>query len=385
MVTGSRAEYGLLRWVIGGIANSPGLELDLAVTGMHLSPQFGSTVADIESDGFVVSRRIETLLYGDTPAGIARSIGTGVAEFGGSFAGSRPDLVCVLGDRFEILAAVIAAHVAGIPVAHIHGGEATEGAFDDAFRHSITKMSQLHFVSAEAYRQRVIQLGEEPGRVFVVGALGLDAIERMKPVDRAALESFFGLPFGKKNLLVTFHPVTLDAGDSGRQLNELLAALGSLRDTNIYFTMPNADTGGEELTRMISDFVSANPNACARKSLGNERYLSLARVVDGVVGNSSSGLIEIPALGKGTVNIGDRQRGRLRGSSVIDAEPNRDSISTAIARLYSAEFRAVLSRNDSPYGRPGASAKIVAKLREISLDGLLKKSFFDLQPSAAPA
>lgn len=382
VVTGTRAEYGLLRPVMDGIRATEGLELQVVVTGMHLSPEFGNTYRDIENDGFRIDRKVEMLLSSDTPSGIAKSMGLGLIGFGEALQQLQPDLVLVLGDRYEIFSAVAAALVARIPVAHLHGGETTEGAFDEAIRHSITKMSHLHFVAAAEYRDRVIQLGEHPERVFLVGGLGIDNIKQMKLLDRAELEVSLDFKLGPKNLLVTFHPVTLENATSAEQMAELLAALDGLEDTHLIFTMPNADTGGRVLFEMIRQFVSTHANARAYISLGQQRYLSCIQHVDGVVGNSSSGLAEVPSFHKGTVNIGDRQRGRLKADSVIDCMPKRAAISAALRQLYSPEFQAVLPTVKNHYGEGGAADKIVQALRDTPLDGILKKSFHDLKPTA---
>ena len=378
VITGTRAEYGLLRWVMQGIKDDPELTLQIIATGMHLSPEFGLTYCEIEQDGFQIDHRVEMLTSSDTPVGIAKSMGLGLIGFADALNGLRPDLIVVLGDRFEIFAAVSAALVARIPVAHLQGGETTEGAFDDALRHSITKMSQLHFVAAETYRQRVIQLGEQPDRVFFVGGLGIDNINRLQLLDRAALETSLDFELGTKNLLITFHPVTLETDTAQKQMEELLAALAALQDTQLIFTMPNADTDGRALIRMVKHFVVQHPNARAYTSLGQLRYLSCIAQVDGVVGNSSSGLIEVPSFKKGTVNIGDRQRGRLQAASVINCDPTRASIAAALAQLYSVDFQASLSQVISPYGQGGASEKVVRTLRNTVFDGIVKKNFFDL-------
>lgn len=380
VVTGTRAEFGLLRWLMQDIAGCDDLELQVIATGMHLSPEFGMTVREVEAAGFVVDARVEMLLSADTATGVTKSMGLGLIGFADALERLRPDLLLVLGDRFEIWAAATAALIAGVPIAHLHGGETTEGAFDEAIRHTITKMAHLHFVGAEPYRRRVIQLGEQPDRVFLVGGLGVDAIRRVPLLDRASLESALNLTLGQRNLLVTFHPVTLEAGRSARQMAELLAALHDLGDTRLIFTLPNADTGGRELMAMVESFVTAHPNARAYASLGQQRYLSCLQFVDGVVGNSSSGLAEAPSFGIGTVNIGDRQRGRLSASSVIDCEPEQNSIRQALNRLYDPAFRATLPNTINPYGDGGASLKIVQVLREHPLDHLLKKTFFDLPP-----
>ena len=379
VVTGTRADYGCLRWVMEGIRAAEGLELQVVATGMHLSPEFGLTYREIEKDGFRIDRKVEMLLSSDTPTGISKSMGLGMMGFGEAFEQLEPDVVLVLGDRFEIFAAASAAMVARIPIAHLHGGETTEGAIDEAIRHAITKMAHLHFVAAEDYRRRVIQLGEAPERVFLVGGLGVDNILRLELLERAALENSLDFKLGPKNLLVTFHPVTLEKSTAGAQMTELLAALDELEDTHLIFTMPNADTDGRILIGMVEDFVSTRPHARAYTSLGQLRYLSCIRQVDGVVGNSSSGLAEVPSFHKGTVNIGDRQRGRLKADSVIDCEPARQAISAALRTLYSPEFQARLPGARNPYGEGGASEKVVRILQEFPLDRLLKKSFYDLR------
>ena len=378
VITGSRAEYGLLRWVMQGIKNDPELNLQIVATGMHLSPEFGLTYREIEKDGFRIDRKVEMLISSDTPVGIAKSMGLGLIGFSDSLNELQPDLIVVLGDRFEIFAAVSAALVARIPVAHLHGGEVTEGCVDEAIRHSITKMSQLHFVAAEEYRQRVIQLGEQPEYVFLVGGVGIDNITRLKLLDRAELEESLGIELAEKNLLITFHPVTLEESTAANQMAALLATLGELRDTQLIFTLPNADTDGRMLIKMVEQFAAHHTNAHAYTSLGQLRYLSCIAHVDGVVGNSSSGLTEVPSFKKGTINIGDRQRGRLQAESVINCEPTRQSIAEALGKLYSADFQSTLKRALNPYGDGGASEAIIATVKNISLEGILKKRFHDL-------
>jgi GDP/UDP-N,N'-diacetylbacillosamine 2-epimerase (hydrolysing) len=378
IVTGTRAEYGLLRGVIEGVRATAGLHLQLIATGAHLSPEFGLTYREIESDGFHIDAKVEMLLSADTASGVTKSMGLGLIGFADALQRLGPDLLLVLGDRYEILVAATAALIAGVPVAHLHGGETTEGAFDEAIRHSVTKMSHLHFVAAEPYLRRVMQLGEDPARVFLVGGLGVDAIHRLRLLDRSALEASLGFGLGPRNLMITFHPVTLEGASSVQQMGELLAALQALTDTQLIFTMPNADTGSRALSEMVSAFVAAHPNAHAFTSLGQLRYLSCMKHVDGVVGNSSSGLAEAPTFGIGTVNIGDRQKGRLKASSVIDCEPQRDAISASLRRLYDPAFRLSLASTSNPYGDGGASARIVDVLRDIPLAPLLKKSFHDL-------
>jgi len=378
VVTGTRAEYGLLRWVMEGVRQSPELELQLIATGMHLSPEFGMTVEAIEADGFKIDRKVEMLLSSDTAVGVTKSMGLGMIGFADALAELKPDLMLVLGDRYEILSAAASAMIARIPIAHLHGGETTEGAFDEAIRHSITKMSHLHFVAAEEYRQRVIQLGEQPEYVFNVGGLGIDNILRMKLLTRDELEETLNFKLEKRNLLITFHPITLEQNTSAQQMDELLAALVELKDAGLIFTMPNADTEGRVLSRKIEAFCAKHSQARVYTSLGQLRYLSCIQHVDGVVGNSSSGLAEVPSFMKGTINIGDRQRGRLKAASVIDCEPDRGSISKALELLYSPEFQSMLPTVKNPYGTGGASKKIVKILEGVSFNDLLKKTFFDL-------
>ncbi len=378
VVTGTRADYGCLRWLMEGIRQADGLELQIIATGMHLSPEFGLTYREIENDGFLIHRKVEMLLSSDTPSGIAKSMGLGMIGFADALEQLAPDLIVVLGDRFEIFAAAAAAMTARIPLVHLHGGETTEGAIDEAIRHAITKMAHLHCVAAEDYRRRVIQLGELPDRVFLVGGLGVDAIKRVPLLDKEALEAALDFKFGPRNLLVTFHPVTLEQSTAGEQLAELLQALESLEDTHLIFTMPNADTDGRVLIGMIEDFVKRHPRARAYPSLGQVRYLSCLQFVDAVVGNSSSGLAEVPSFRKGTINIGDRQRGRLKAASVIDCAPERQAIQQALKTLYSHEFQSALPGTRNPYGEGGASEKIIKILQEYPLGDLLKKPFYNL-------
>jgi GDP/UDP-N,N'-diacetylbacillosamine 2-epimerase (hydrolysing) len=378
VVTGTRAEYGLLRWVIDGIQNSPVLELQLIVTGMHLSPEFGLTVREIENDGFSINRRVEMLLSSDTTVGVTKSIGLGLIGFADALYDMQPDMLLVLGDRYEIFAAATAAMIGRIPIAHLHGGEATEGSIDEPIRHSVTKMSHLHFVAAEEYQRRVIQLGEEPKRVFLVGGLGIDNIKKLKFLARNALEESLNIKFGLRNLLITFHPVTLEVNSSKKQMEELLFVLDRLEDTQLIFTMPNADTDGRVLFELIESFVASHKNSFVFTSMGQLRYLSCLAQVDAVLGNSSSGLAEVPSFKKATINIGDRQRGRLKATSVIDCNPDRDSIYQAIEQVYTEKFQASLGTVLNPYGHGGASAAIIDVLEKTSLENIIIKSFHDL-------
>lgn len=377
VVTGTRAEYGLLYWLMKDLQSDPGLELQLIVTGMHLSPEFGLTYKEIEKE-FVITRKIEMLLSSDTAVGISKSMGVAQISFAEAYEELKPDVVVVLGDRFEIFSAAAAAMISRIPIAHIHGGETTEGAFDEAIRHSITKMSHLHFVATEGYRQRVIQLGEDPEKVFNFGAPGLDSIQNLHLLSRDNLEKEIGFKLGKKNLLVTFHPVTLESNTAQEQFQQLLRALDGLNDTKMIFTKANADTDGREINAMIDEFVAARPDkTIAFASLGQLRYLSALQYIDAVVGNSSSGLIEAPSFKIGTINIGDRQKGRIKAASVIDCAPEANAISNAIQQLYSADYRQSLGDISNPYGTGGASKKIADVLRTHSLQHILKKHFFD--------
>ncbi len=378
VVTGSRAEYGLLRWVMEDIKQSRKLQLQVIATGTHLSPEFGNTYRDIEADQFNIDRKLEILVSSDTPNGVTKSMGLAMISFADALKELNPDIVLVLGDRYEIFCAVSAAMVACIPIAHLHGGEVTEGAIDESIRHSITKMSHLHFTATETYRNRVIQLGEQPNNVFHVGSLGIDSLLKLKFLSLNALQDSLGFTLGEKNLLITFHPVTRDKDSSIQQMRELLSALSMLTDTQLIFTMPNADACGRTLTQMVDDFVENNLNAYAFSSLGQLRYLSCVKHVDGVVGNSSSGIIEVPTLNKGTVNIGDRQRGRVKAESVIDCEPNRQSIYQAIQILYSEQFRQKLNNLDNPYGIGGASHNITQILENLPLEMSVRKRFHDL-------
>ena len=381
VITGTRADYGLLRWVMQGIKDDADLNLQIIATGMHLSPDFGLTYKAIEADGFEIDRKVEMLTSSDTPVGIAKSMGLGMIGFTDALKDLNPDLIVVLGDRFEIFSAAATALVARIPLVHLHGGERTEGAFDEAFRHSITKMAHLHFVAADEYKNRVIQLGEKPEHVFLVGGLGIDNIKRLQLLNLNALEGDLGFKFGKKNLLITFHPVTLENDSAVTQMQALLDALAKLEDTQLIFTMPNSDTDGRVLSKMVEQFSSQYANAHAFTSLGQLRYLSCIAQVDGVVGNSSSGLAEVPSFKKGTINIGDRQSGRLQATSIINCDPEQKSITNAISILYSPSFQVNLSQASNPYGEGGASEKVVNVLKIINIKNIVKKAFYDLPKS----
>ena len=322
VVTGTRAEYGLLYWTMKRIQDEPNLELQVIATGMHLSPEFGNTYNIIENDGFNIDNKIECLLSSDTGVGISKSVGLGIISFSEAYAQLQPDIVLVLGDRFEIMGAVTAAMICRIPVAHCHGGEATEGLIDEAIRHSLTKMSQIHFACTEEYRNRIIQLGEHPLNVYNVGGLGIENINKLDLLDREAFEDSINYKLKENNYLVTFHPVTLDDASAETQFSALIDALDKLDDSLIIFTKPNADNEGRIIIKLIDEYVSKNKNkAVTFTSLGQLRYLSAIPFMTAVVGNSSSGLLEVPSFRIPTVNIGDRQRGRIQGDSVINCDP----------------------------------------------------------------
>ncbi|TGL99205.1 UDP-N-acetylglucosamine 2-epimerase [Leptospira jelokensis] len=378
VVTGTRAEYGLLSLLLHKIKKSNSFELQIIATGMHLSPEFGSTYIEIEKEGFKIDRKVEILLSADTASSISKSIGLGCIGFAEAFENLAPDLLLVLGDRYEILSAAISALIFRIPICHIHGGELTEGAYDDAIRHSITKMSAIHFVAAEEYRNRVIQLGESPQHVYEVGGLGVDTILNLPLLSLEDLERELNFKFGKRNLLITYHPETMASEDPSNQFSELLLALKKLENTNFIFTYPNSDTGGRKIIKMIDDFVGKNKNARSFVSLGQTKYFSCIRYVDAVVGNSSSGLLEVPSFKKGTINIGDRQKGRLRAKSVIDVPCDSDSIYNGILEIYSKEFQAHLSETTNPYGLGNASDQILQKLMSLNFSDFKSKKFYDL-------
>ncbi len=378
IVTGTRADYGLLKWVIEGVNNSTQLELQLIATGMHLSGEYGLTYKEIEADGFNIVRKINMLVSSDTAASISKSIALGMIGFSDALEQLKPDLVILLGDRFEILAAATTAMISAIPIAHIHGGEKTEGAFDEAIRHSITKMSQIHFVATEEYSKRVIQLGEDPQNVFNFGGLGVDCINNLKLLELDKLEESLSIRFKSKNLLITFHPVSLEEGSSKRYIEELLSALDELEETNLIFTMPNSDIENKVISQEINAFCKRKKDAYSFVSLGQKRYLSCVKYVDGVIGNSSSGILEVPTFKKGTINIGDRQLGRIRCASIIDCKNDRASILKAIKELYSDDFQSQLPNVKNPYGEGGASRKIVKTIEKLSLDSIIRKRFHDL-------
>lgn len=382
VVTGSRAEYGLLTWLMRDIADDPALALLLVVTGAHLEPKFGDTWKAIEADGFAIDARVPIEATDDSPAGVARSMGLATIGIGEALTRLAPDVVVLLGDRYEILAAASAALIAGVPIAHLHGGELTEGVIDDAMRHAITKMAALHFVAAEPYRQRVIQMGEDPARVFTVGAPGLDNLERLELRDRAAVADDLGLPAAAKYFVVTCHPGGGD--DPAREAVAMVAALARFPDHHVVFTGVNADPGRDRVAGLLADYVAANPDrAKFHASLGQLRYLSAVKHAEAVIGNSSSGIVEAPALKVPTVNIGDRQQGRLRAPSIVDCDADPDAIAAAIAKALAPGFRESFAAMRPPYGAGGASRAIKDKLKAIDLGSLRRKRFLDMTPARA--
>lgn len=381
VVTGTRAEYGLLYWLMKEIQQDDALELQIIATGMHLSPEFGLTYQTIEQDGFIINEKVEILLSSDTPVGIAKSIGLGVIGFADALTRLSPTIMVVLGDRYEILAAAQAALVANIPIAHIHGGELTEGLIDEAIRHSITKMSLWHFTSTERYRKRVIQLGEAPERVFNVGAVGLDNINKLPLLNLKKFEKSINFKLGRINFLVTYHPVTLSPATSQQRIQELLRALNLYSDAHIIFTQANADTGGRVINQELEKFVSVHANRMLLvKSLGQIRYLSAIQHVDAVLGNSSSGLIEVPSFRKPTINIGDRQKGRIKALSVIDCKEDSNSIQEAIRTALSETFQRKVKTVVNPYRNGNVAERIVAYLKVLDIaETSIMKKFHDLE------
>jgi UDP-hydrolysing UDP-N-acetyl-D-glucosamine 2-epimerase len=376
VITGTRAEYGLLYWLMQEIRNDQKLQLQVVATGTHLSPEFGLTYKIIEEDGFHIDAKVEMLLSSDTPLGVTKSLGLGVIGFADVLERLKPDILVILGDRYEILAAAEAALIARIPIAHIAGGDVTEGAFDESIRHSITKMSHLHFVTNEVAYQRVKQMGENPKHIYNVGSPGIDYIAKLKLINKRELEKEIEFNFKKKNLLVTFHPETLVFESVQKQFYEVLKALDSFdHDIGIIFTKANADPGGRIINKMIDDYIVFHSNAKAYISLGQQFYLSVISQIDVVVGNSSSGLYEVPSFKKPTVNIGNRQKGRLQGQSIINCEPIAKEITKAINKAFVKDCSSI----SNLYGDGRSSKRIIAGLKQISdPTKLIKKHFFEV-------
>ncbi len=379
MVTGSRAEYGLLYWLIKEIKSTQDLELQLIVTGMHLSQKFGMTYKLIEKD-FKIDKKINIKLNFDNSIGISKSMGIAQTSFVKAYNNLKPDIVLILGDRYEIFSVSSAAMISNIPIAHIHGGEITEGSWDDSIRHCISKMAHLHFTATKEYRNRVIQLGEDPKRVFNVGGMGIENIKRLKLLNRNELEKSINFKLRKKNILVTFHPVTLEKNTSKKQFQELLNSITDLNDTSIIFTKTNSDLNGNVINQMIDKFTKKHHNnSRAFASLGQLRYLSLLQYVDTLIGNSSSGLLEAPSFNTAAINIGDRQKGRIRGKNVIDCLPNKKSIKKSLVKVYSKNFQMLLKNVKNPYDNGSPSKKIIKVLRKFKINNILKKKFYNIE------
>jgi GDP/UDP-N,N'-diacetylbacillosamine 2-epimerase (hydrolysing) len=379
VVTGTRAEYGLLYWLLKEIVADTALELQLIVTGMHLSTEFGLTYKEIEKE-FTIDKKIEIILSSDSAISVSKSMGLAQISFSEAYEELQPDILILLGDRYEIFSAASVAMIARIPIAHIHGGEATFGLIDEPIRHSITKMSHLHFTATQEYRQRVIQLGEAPKRVFNIGGMGIENIKRITLLSKQELQEILNFNFKTKNLLITFHPVTLENTTAKEQFYELLDALDSLEDTGIIFTKANSDMGGRVINEMIDNYINTHKNAIAFASMGQRNYLSTLQFIDGVVGNSSSGLLEAPSFQIGTIDIGDRQKGRIKAKSVLECSPKREHITKCIDKIYTKEFQKRLKNIKNPYeAKTIPSKEIIKVLKQTDLHNIIKKRFYDLE------
>lgn len=379
VLTATRAEYGILKPLISKLVGCGKYKINIAVTGAHLLPEFGSTYKEIEADGFEIDEKIPILSGDDSPAGISKAMAAALSGFGDYFQRKHSDLLIVLGDRYETLAVACAAMNARIPIAHLHGGETTEGAIDEACRHAITKMSWLHFTSTEVYRKRVIQLGEDPKRVFNVGALGVENAMHIDFMTRDEIADSIDFPLDKPFAVVTFHPVTLENNSAAEQIQELLTVLAEHQEMNFIITGANADAGGRDINKAVGEYVDSHDNAIFVASLGMRRYLSSLNEAEMVVGNSSSGIVEVPSFGIPTINIGDRQKGRIQASSVINCQPTADSIREAFAKAKSDEFRKTAAETKSPYGDGKTSDRIMKHVEEALQEEIdLKKKFYDV-------
>lgn len=379
VITATRAEYGLLKPLMDLVNQSKSFHLQVLVTGAHLSPEFGLTYKTIEKDGFRIDAKVEMLLSSDTPSGIVKSMGVGMIGFADTFQKLRPDAIVILGDRYEMLSAASAASVFKIPIIHLHGGEITEGAYDDAFRHAITKLSHIHFTSTDTHRERVIQLGEDPQYVHNVGAIGLDNIKNLQFKTQDELENELGFKFDKFNYLVTYHPETLSGTSSEDGFKILLEAIEKEEDSLFIFTKANADTDGRVINTMIEEFALKNPkSAKAFTSLGNLRFLSLLRLCDAIVGNSSSGIIEAPSLKIATINIGNRQKGRTQASSVVNCNLDYTEIKNAFLKVKDKAFRNFVKHTKNPYGDGNTAERIINILERINWNNITIKRFHHL-------
>jgi len=379
VVTGSRAEYGLLKPLLIQISRQKEWQLQLLVTGMHLSPEFGLTYKEIETDGFPITKKIETLLSSDNPEGVVKSIGLGAIGFADALKELQPDLIVILGDRFEILSIVEAALIFRIPIAHLHGGEITEGAYDESIRHAITKMSHLHFASTEIYRRRIIQMGEDPNCVFNVGAIGLDNIKLLKLLSKSEVQKKLNINFKKYNYLITFHPATLNETAASQDFKELISALQKQEDSLFIFTKSNADNGGRIINKLIDDYVFLHPQtSISFASMGQQLYLSVMQYVNAVVGNSSSGIIEAASLKIATINIGDRQKGRIQPHNIINCSIEQNDIKKAFEKVKLSSFKKSLQNVENPYGSGNTASSIIKILKGIDLKKLIPKKFYDI-------
>lgn len=378
-ITSSRAEYGQLKLLLKEIISSDELNLKLIVTGTHLSKRHGYTIREIEEDKFKIDYKLDMELVLDSNKATCKSLAKLTEKLSIIFDKLKPDLVLLLGDRFELLGVASAATIFRIPIAHLHGGEITEGCFDESIRHAISKLSHLHFVANETYRNRLIQLGEDPKNVFNVGGLGVDAIKNIKLLDKKQLEDQLKIKFLKKNLLITYHPLTLSSSNKSiEEFTELIKSLQDLKDTFQIFTMPNADQGNEKISRIIKEYVEKNINSVYFISLGQLKYLSCLAYVDAVVGNTSSGISEAPSFKIATLNIGDRQKGRLMSESIINCGTSSKEISKSINKIYDPLFKEKLANSINPYGSGGASKKIVKIIPKFYSENLIKKKFYDI-------
>ena len=378
VITGTRAEYGLLGRLMRFIADDNDLQLQIIATNMHLSPEYGLTYKEIETDGFVINKKVHMLLSSDSANATVKSVGLGTIGFADAYEELKPDMILVLGDRYEILAATIAALIYKIPIIHLHGGEITEGAYDDAIRHAITKMSHLHFTSTEEYRERVIQMGESPKNVFYVGAIGCDNIRQIPLMGKEELEESLNFPIDRKTILVTFHPVTMENNTAKAQFNELLSAIDEMEGLRVIFTMPNSDTDGRIIVDLIKKYVANNlEKATWFNSLGMKRYLSTLQYIGAVIGNSSSGIIEVPSFRIPTLNIGDRQKGRIMAASVVNCLPTKNDIKQNLTMIMKPAYRNSLKDVENPYDKPNTVQEIVGIIKENKNISATKK-FYDL-------
>ena len=378
IITSTRADFGLLKNLIFKIKKNKNFLLKVIASGTHFSKKYGYTYDEIKENKIKIDKKIICKFNSDNPEGVSQVMAKCMLESSRIFKTLQPDLLIVLGDRYEILASTISAHLSRIPVAHIHGGEVTHGVIDDAFRHSITKMSHIHFVANAIYKKRIIQLGENPKNVYVVGGLGVDSISKTNLLTKNELEKKFNFTFNNLNFLVNFHPETLNKNLAKQQIKELLSAFSKLKNTSLIFTMPGADLENQIVAKLITKFTLKNKNAYFFKSLGQINYFSFLKQVDGMIGNSSSGILEMPYFKKGTINIGNRQSGRLMAKSVINVKIKKNKIISAIKKLLSNSFQKSIKNNINPYGKPGASEKIVEILKKIKTEKVINKVFFDI-------